>query len=670
MLAPTPVTAARIPREQFARGLRYSIYSVLALLCLLFSFSVGQSQAAAADVIDLTIVTIGPNQTVALPMGTAAGNTFTGMTINWDATGTNVSTTVVDATDTAKNLQHLYATAGTYKVTVGPPTTGSIVHFGNGNAAWVSGAAYLSQVTAWGSTITNLSGAFYGATNLVAVPSALPNPTVTDLSYSFLGTTSFNSSTISSWVPSSVTTMANMFDHATTFNQNISSWNTANVTDMSNMFNGALAFNNGNAAMATSGTSWSTIKVTTMAGMFQGAIAFNQNISSWDTHLVNSMANMFSGATIFNNASAALATVSAKWNVSAVTNFSGMFFNAVAFNVALTSWATTSATNMSSMFSGASVFNQNISGFDTHLVTTMASMFQNALVFNNGAATNNSSQAMNTSGNLWNTSRVTTMNSMFYGAAAFNENISSWNVSIVTDLSYMFDGATVFNDGGVQLVRNGGSGFWSTSAATNMAYMFYGTTGFTVGGLTGWRTTLVANMQDIFFNSSENENLSAWTVTSLTANSQALNNWENGNFTVANYSNTLSGWAGQAPNNGINATVGGPTYYNQVGLLAINSLVARTWVITLGPTFSYFYNITNSIALTGTQQMGQTLTYTATVTGATPNGTAPSATNAQGLWTVTGGSALGSRANDLGILSKDTTAIFMRDGREVLASLG
>ncbi len=390
MLAPTPMTAARIPREHFAKGLRYSIYSVFALLCLVFSFSLGQSKAAAADVIDLTIVTIGPNQTVALPMGTAAGNTFTGMTINWDATGTNFSTTVVDATDTAKNLQHLYATAGTYKVTVGPPTTGSITHFGNGNAAWVSGAAYLSQVTAWGSTITNLSGAFYGATNLVAVPNSLPSSNVTDLSYSFLGTTSFNSSTISSWVPQNVTTMANMFDHATTFNQNISSWNTANVTDMSNMFNGALAFNNGNAAMATSGTSWSTVKVTTMAGMFQGAIAFNQNISSWDTHLVNSMANMFSGATIFNNASAALATVAAKWNVSAVTNFSGMFFNAVAFNVALTSWATTSALNMSTMFQGASIFNQTISGFDTHLVTTMASMFQNALAFNNGAATNNS----------------------------------------------------------------------------------------------------------------------------------------------------------------------------------------------------------------------------------------------------------------------------------------
>ncbi|MEI6220445.1 MAG: Ig-like domain repeat protein, partial [Actinomycetes bacterium] len=625
------MTAARIPREHFAKGLRYSIYSVLALLCLVFSFSIGQSKAAAADVIDLTIVTIGPNQTVALPMGTAAGNTFTGMTINWDATGTNFSTTVVDATDTAKNLQHLYATAGTYKVTVGPPTTGNITHFGNGNAAWVSGAAYLSQVTAWSSAITNLSGAFYGATNLVAVPNSLPSAAVTDLSYSFLGTTSFNSSTISSWVPQNVTTMANMFDHATTFNQNISSWNTANVTDMSNMFNGALAFNNGNAAMATSGTSWSTIKVTTMAGMFQGAIAFNQNVSSWDTHLVNTMANMFSGATIFNNASAALATVAAKWNVSAVTNFSGMFFNAVAFNVALTSWATTAATNMSSMFSGASVFNQNISGLDTHLVTTMASMFQNAIAFNDGGVAPAYSGS-----NVWNTSVVTSMNSMFFGAIAFNQNISTWRTLAVTDMSHMFDGATAFNDGGVALAHSGST--WNTSLVTNMSYMFNATPNFVVGGLTAWTTTQVTNMQYIFFGSGENENLGSWTITRLSSNSQALNNWENGNFTVSNYSSTLSAWNAQGPNGNINATVVN-TFYNQIGKLAINNLIGNGWTITLGVGFSYFYNITNSIALTGTQQMGQTLTYTATVTGATPNGTAPSATNAQGLWTVTGGSA-------------------------------
>ena len=91
--------------------------------------------------------------------------------------------------------------------------------------------------------------------------------------------------------------------------------------------------------------------------------------------------------------------------------------------------------------------------------------------------------------------------------------------------------------------------------------MFNATPNFVVGGLTAWTTTQVTNMQNIFFGSGENENLGSWTITRLTANSQALNNWESGNFTVANYSNTLSGWAGQGPNNGINAPWAYPADY-------------------------------------------------------------------------------------------------------------
>ena len=62
------MAVARIPREHFAKGLRYSIYSVLALLCLVFSFSVGESQANAANtiVIDLTFTTTGGGQTLSL----------------------------------------------------------------------------------------------------------------------------------------------------------------------------------------------------------------------------------------------------------------------------------------------------------------------------------------------------------------------------------------------------------------------------------------------------------------------------------------------------------------------------------------------------------------------------------------------------------------------------
>jgi surface protein len=45
----------------------------------------------------------------------------------------------------------------------------------------------------------------------------------------------------------------------------------------------------------------------------------------------------------------------------------------------------------------------------------------------------------------WNVSKVTTMDSMFYGATAFNQAIGNWNVSKVTDMSYMFRQTGSFN---------------------------------------------------------------------------------------------------------------------------------------------------------------------------------------------------------------------------------
>ncbi|WP_230453473.1 DUF285 domain-containing protein [Mycoplasma capricolum] len=46
---------------------------------------------------------------------------------------------------------------------------------------------------------------------------------------------------------------------------------------------------------------------------------------------------------------------------------------------------------------------------------------------------------------MWNTSNVTNMEYMFYGAKNFNQPIGNWNTSNVTNMEHMFDDAVSFN---------------------------------------------------------------------------------------------------------------------------------------------------------------------------------------------------------------------------------
>merc|ERR1719174_2902799 len=69
------------------------------------------------------------------------------------------------------------------------------------------------------------------------------------------------------------------------------------------------------------------------------------------------------------------------WDVSAVTDMSGMFSSASAFNQDLSKWDVSAVTNMRYMFR-ASAFNQDVSKWDVSAVTDMGSMFLRASAFN------------------------------------------------------------------------------------------------------------------------------------------------------------------------------------------------------------------------------------------------------------------------------------------------
>ena len=106
------------------------------------------------------------------------------------------------------------------------------------------------------------------------------------------------------------------------------------------------------------------------------------------------------------------------WNVSNITNMSGTFELATAFNQDISSWDVSGVTDMSSMFESARAFNQDLNSWNVGSVTNMKRMFCAAQVFN---------QQLNS----WNVSNVTNMDHLFWEAVAFDQDISSWDVSSV-----------------------------------------------------------------------------------------------------------------------------------------------------------------------------------------------------------------------------------------------
>ena len=124
------------------------------------------------------------------------------------------------------------------------------------------------------------------------------------------------------------------------------------------------------------------------------------------------------------------------WNTSEVTDMSRLFgdylYKFSEFNEDISKWDTSKVDTMQVMFYGASNFNQPIGQWDTSNVTDMKGMFWCAEKFN---------QAIGE----WDTSSVSVTSYMFYGAKRFNKSIVEWNTSSVTDMEKMFLEAENFN---------------------------------------------------------------------------------------------------------------------------------------------------------------------------------------------------------------------------------
>ncbi|MFH1521786.1 MAG: DUF2341 domain-containing protein, partial [archaeon] len=180
----------------------------------------------------------------------------------------------------------------------------------------------------------------------------------------------------------------------------------------------------------------------------------------------------------------------------------------------ISNWDTSSVTTMDSMFNGATNFNQNLTNWNVSKVTDMDFMFYSATVFNGNISN-------------WNTLKVRYMGYMFYDADAFNQSLNSWNTSTVTDMPSMFYGTSNFN----QPLGN-----WDTSRVVYMTSMFRGATSFNQD-LSNWNTSSVNSMIAVFrWASNFNQNISSWNTSSVatmndmfygaTSFNQDISNWD------------------------------------------------------------------------------------------------------------------------------------------------
>ena len=269
----------------------------------------------------------------------------------------------------------------------------------------------------------------------------------------FYSASSFNGD-ISKWDVSRVTNMKHMFASASSFNGDISNWDVSSVKDMTDMFSSAKEFN-GDISK------WDVLRVTSMENMFFHAASFNRKLcgAGW----VNSKAskkNMFTGSS--GSISRAVCTTTtafsskpelkdavdaclklppkdkgphgpmAEWDVSSVTDMSGVFANADSFNGDMSKWDVSGVTSMSRMFMRATSFNGDLSHWDVSSVTDMTFMFMHATSFNGDLS-------------KWDVSRVSDMTGMFRQAKVFNRDLSEWDVSSVTGMDDMFLNAVSFN---------------------------------------------------------------------------------------------------------------------------------------------------------------------------------------------------------------------------------
>ena len=204
---------------------------------------------------------------------------------------------------------------------------------------------------------------------------------------------------------------------------------------------------------------WDVSEVTNMSGMFYGCSSLTNltPLANWDVSNVTSMYYMFAGCSSLRDLNAL-----ANWEVSSVESMGNMFDGCSNLTdlSPLAVWDVSNVANMSGMFYGCSNLTDlsALTNWDVSKVTNTSGMFYGCSSLTDLSALTN-----------WRAYNVTDMRGMFYGCSNLTDldALKYWEVSSVTSMGGMFQNCSSLTD--LSALAD-----WDVSSVTNMSRMFYG----------------------------------------------------------------------------------------------------------------------------------------------------------------------------------------------------
>lgn len=318
---------------------------------------------------------------------------------------------------------------------------------------------------------------FYGMTSLTSISGIeyLHTDRVTNMAGMFVGCSELTTLDLSGFDTQNVTNMAGMFYGSNALTSlDLSGWDTQNVTDMRQMF-----YNCSSLTTIYVSDGWTTDAVTASENMFTGCTSLVGNEGT--TFNINHTDKIYAH---IDGGPSRPGYLSRKWNAYAVYNNGTLTF--YCDDNPSTHPGTAYDLNTGTSAPGWTAQSGNVTS------VVFATSFANARPTSTYKWFYHMTNIAEITGmaNL-NTSRVTTMESMFDGCSNLTAlNLSGLNTSNVTDMQYMFWNCN-------KLASLDVSG-WNTRKVTNMSYMFKYCYDLTELDLYGWNTAKVTDMNEMF----------------------------------------------------------------------------------------------------------------------------------------------------------------------------